>query len=175
MKRQPLNRRTLYVLGMALIAASCGDAGPVDPAADAAQFASLSSVLVECPSSESRSATATIDALGGSVEVAGTRISVPALAVSVPTRITLTLPASNYMEVDIRANDAEHFQFEKAVSITIDYSRCNRANIDKAALSVWYIDSSTKTLLENMGGVDDKIARTITFSSDHLSGFSIAE
>jgi hypothetical protein len=40
---------------------------------------------------------------------------------------------------------------------------------------VWHIDPLTKTFLEDMGGVDDKVARTVTFSTDHFSGYAIAQ
>jgi hypothetical protein len=39
---------------------------------------------------------------------------------------------------------------------------------------VWYIDPATGTLLENMLGVDNKLTRTITFSTGHLSGYAVA-
>ena len=42
------------------------------------------------------------------------------------------------------------------------------------ALSVWHIDVTTKALLENMGGVNDTVARKITFSTPHLSGYAVA-
>ena len=46
--------------------------------------------------------------------------------------------------------------------------------VDAAPLTVWYIDSETKAPLENMGGVDEKLTRTITFVTSHLSEYAIA-
>lgn len=159
----------------AFLVAGCAD-GPAAPFELQPQAAvTAGALLVECPTDIARSASRTLGLLGGTLEVDGTRITIPAFAVLLPTEFTLTLPASNYMEVDIRAGGAEHFTFEAPVSVAIDYSRCTRSNIDKAALSVWHIDTQTKALLENMGGVDDKQARTVTFQTDHLSGFSIAQ
>lgn len=131
--------------------------------------------LVECPTSETQRASAEIGPLGGSVSVAGSKVIVPLGALLLPTTITLTVPESNYMEIGVTANDLEHFEFIDAVTVTIDYSRCTRSNIDKGALSVWYIASSTKALLEHMGGEDDKLARTVTFTTDHLSSYAVAD
>jgi hypothetical protein len=39
---------------------------------------------------------------------------------------------------------------------------------------VWYIDSDTKAMLEPMGGVDNKLLKTITFTTGHLSGYAVA-
>jgi hypothetical protein len=78
------------------------------------------------------------------------------------------------MEVDIQANNLASFLFNTPVSVTIDYSRCDPATTAGKSLSVWHIDQTSKALLENMGGVNDTIARKITFSTPHLSGYAIA-
>lgn len=131
--------------------------------------------LVVCPTNESLTTTALIEPLlGGTISLAGTSIALPAGAVTTPTLLTVTLPASKYVEVRITALGFQHFVFERDVEITIDYSRCTRTDIDAAPLSAWYIDGLTGTPLENMGGVDDKQARTVRFSTDHLSSYAIA-
>lgn len=153
---------------------ACAEAGEGPMAPEEESTASTGPVLVECPVSETRSTSATIDLLGGTVSLDGHSITLPEGAVLLPTQITLTAPASNYMEIDIRANDLESFEFEQPVSVAVSYQRCTRSNLDKATLSAWHIDTTTKALLEDMGGVDDKTARTVTFESGHLSGFAIA-
>jgi hypothetical protein len=130
--------------------------------------------LIECPNAIPTSTTALVTPLGGIVALGGTSISVPAGAVLVPTLIQVTTPASRYMEVDISVPGLEHFLFELPVTVTIDYARCTRSDLDKTPLSAWYIDSETKELLEAMGGVDDKAARTVTFTTPHLSGYALA-
>src|SRR5205814_8080752 len=98
-----------------------------------------------------------------------------------PTHIHSTVTASTYMEIDVSAVDVLTaipfpLQFQQPVSITIDYSRCNRNNIDSEILHVWHIDPATHELLEEMGGVvDDKLSRHITFATGHLSGYAIAD
>jgi hypothetical protein len=116
-----------------------------------------------------------IGVLGGTVGVDGSRITLPPGAVLEPTTITVTVPASKYVEIDVSANGAEHFEFLVPAAVTISYARCTRSDINAKVLSAWYIDSVLKTLLQHMGGVDNKITRTVTFTTDHLSGYSIAE
>ena len=130
--------------------------------------------LVECPTSQTLTTQVLVPLTGGTVSLGGTSITIPDGALTVPRLITLTIPASRYMEIEIHADELTSLLFEKPVSITIDYSRCSRANIDQAPLTVWYIEKLTKTRLEDMGGVDDKATRSITFPSGHLSNYAIA-
>jgi hypothetical protein len=109
---------------------------------------------------------------GGSLSLGGTRILLPAYAVLSPTTIELTIPESKYMEVEITANGGQHFLFERAIFVTVDYSRCGAAA--DPLLSVWYIDSDTKALLERMLSLDNKLGRSITFVTGHLSGYALA-
>lgn len=137
-------------------------------------FTSVGPTLVECPSDITLSAEGQIGSTGGSVGLNNHRLTLPMQAVNGPHLFTITDPAAQYMELDLKANGQESFGFKRAVTITIDYSRCSRSNIDKAALSVWKIDPTTKALLRHMGGTDDKAARTITFTTDSLSIYSLA-
>ena len=170
-------RRVIGVLGMALAAlTACGE--PTAPEAGdrvpAASGALLSGKLVTCPIKTTRSVSALLGPLGGTLSLDGTSVTLPAGAVTVPTLLTLTIPASNYVEVEITANGLEHFLFELPVAVSIGYGRCTRSDIDAAPLTAWYIDGATNALLEHMGGVDDKASRTVTFSTGHLSSYAIA-
>jgi hypothetical protein len=131
--------------------------------------------LVECPTSVIRTSTTTVDVLGGTVSIDGSSVAIPPGAVSQPTVILLTIPTSNFMEIEVRANGLETFTFQRDVSITIGYSRCTNPDIDRTPLQAWRINTSTKSLLENMRGTDNKQARTVTFSTGHLSGYAIAQ
>lgn len=167
-------RRGLALLAMPAVLLACADQPAPLLSPDAPMRSTAGSALVECPTSETRSVTKTVGSLGGTVDLDGHSITLPLGAVLLPTTLTLTVPASRYMEIEITANGAESFDFEQAVAITISYARCTRSNIDKAPLTAWQIDPATKALLEHMGGTDDKAARALTFGSDHLSGFAIA-
>lgn len=131
--------------------------------------------LIECPTTQTATNSALIGILGGTVAAAGSSISLPAGAVLVGTLIRLTVPASTYMEIDVTANDLLTFLFLKPVTITIDYSRCLPSVTDGKTLSVWHINTQTKVLIRNMHGVNDPVQRKISFTTDHLSGYAIAQ
>lgn len=137
--------------------------------------ASGAATLLQCPTSQPAFASGLLGVLGGVVSTGGNAVTLPFGAVSLPTLITLRVPASTYVEVDVTANDLLTFVFRRPVSITIDYSRCPIEATEGAALAVWHIDPETKALLAPMGGVDDPIQRRITFVTGHLSGYAIAQ
>jgi hypothetical protein len=173
-------RRALVVAAFAALGA-CVDRAPTEPVTPTSRGSldglfSSSPRLVECHTDETLTATSLITALGGTLSIGGTSVFFPAGAVLAQTDFELTIPASRYVEVDIRAQGYDHFLFEPGLPavVTIDYSRCNRSDILVKPLSVWYIDSETKELKENLGGIDNKLTRSITFTTPHLSGYAIA-
>ena len=162
------------LLGVALATGCADESGELPLGPDGPSHATVGSTLIECPVSETRSVTGTLGIDGGTLELDGHSITLPVGAVLLPTELTLTVPAGNYVEVDIHAAGQETYQFQEPVTISVSYERCTRSNIDNALLTVWHIDESTKALLEDMGGSDDKVSRRVTFTSGHLSGFAIA-
>lgn len=159
--------------------ASCAEPTALVPGASPAGPARSSSEgnppsLLVCPANTSVSADATIGPLGGLVEAGGTTLVVPPGAVLMEHRFTVTVPASRLMEVQIRAEGYEHFEFLLPVQVTIDYSRCRGNPAVLAALSAYHIDEQTKWLLQLMPGEDDKSSSRYTFVTDHLSGYAIA-
>ena len=161
--------RMAVVAALAFSVATCGG--------DSSSTAILSPsppTLLQCPTSQTQTKSALVTTLGATVSLGGTAVQIPAGALLAATTITLTVPASQYMEIAVQANDLTSFLFQQPVSITIDYSRCPAAEANKAPLSVWHIDTQSKQLLENMGGVDNKTTHTITFTTGHLSGYAVA-
>jgi hypothetical protein len=163
-----IRRRAVAVLVLGLFGVASCDTPPTPPPDPG------SARLVVCPTTVSRTTQALIGPLGGLLSLDGTTIGIPSGALSLPTLITLTIPASQFMEIEVRANDLTSFVFQRDVGIKIDYSRCTDPALDTNRLSVWQIDPQTKALLEFMGGTDDKSRNTISFSTDHLSGYAIA-
>ena len=102
------------------------------------------------------------------------QVIVPANAVLAPTSFTLTVPASNYLELDVKADGADHFVFQRPVTVAIDYGRCGLPPLH-GALSAWNIDPDTKALLEEMPSVDTQLTHTIVFSTIHFSGYAVAD
>ena len=169
--------RSTALSAAVLAAASCTDGGAGGITAPAGELATSSTgpTLIECPSDVTYSASDVIGATGGAVTVGDHQLVIPPLAVTAPTQFTVTVPASQYMEVDIRAGGQEHYRFDRPVTMTLSYARCTRTNIDKENLRIFYVDTETDAILEDMGGVDDKAARTVTTDTDHLSGYVIGQ
>ena len=130
--------------------------------------------LIECPTTESFSNSGIIGVTGGSLSAGGVTIAIPANALLSDAVVSITVPASKYVEADITVQGSEHFVFQLPVVVTMSYARCSRSNIDLVPLSAWYIDSNTKQLLEKQPSFDNKLLRTVTFTTGHLSGYAIA-
>lgn len=153
----------ILATGLLAFASSCDlHLGPPPPPA----------TLAVCPSDQTQSTSGLISVLGGTVSIGGTSVVVPLGALLSSTDIELKIPASQYMEIGVTANGG-HFLFQQPIAITIDYSRCS-PTIQQKTLSVWNIDPTTHKLLQNMGGIDNKLTHQITFTSIHLSGFALA-
>ena len=138
----------------------------------ASPLASHAQLLV-CASTDSYTATAVIGREGGSLSAGGATITMPPKAVNRPTLFTMTVPASQYVEVEIVAENRPHFNFDRRVSITLDYSRCG-LEIDDKPLTAWHIDPASKSLLKQMPGRRDRRDRQVSFGTDHLSGYALA-
>lgn len=167
-----LTRRSRLALGSMLVGAlalvaSCRDGFGPPPAP---------ATLLVCPASQTQSTSLPIGVNGGTVSLGGSSVTIPAGALGnllQPATVALTIPAGQYMEVDLTVNGGS-FSFLQPVVVTIDYSRCDRSQTLFRTLSVWNIDETTKALLQNMGGVDNKLTQSITFSTSHFSGFAVA-
>jgi hypothetical protein len=163
----------LLVLGCALTACEAPD--PAAPALEAPLLtARTGPSLLVCPTEQTRTRAALLPPLGGIVAVRGHSVQVPAGALLGPTLIRITEPASRFVEISVRANRLEHFIFELPVLVTISYARCPRWSV-RRRLEVWHIDPETHELLEPMGGFDNRITRSISFFTDHFSGYAIAD
>lgn len=181
MRSRKTIRLVTAVLTFAFIG-SCADAptapSRLEPDASADSSAKLLGLFgprpLYCPTSTTQSTTTVLDALGGLLSVAGTSVLVPAGALLGPTEITLTVPASNYMEIDVKVTGTEHFLFELPITVTVSYARCGSLVARLLPLDAWYWDPATREFLELMPSIDNKLTRTVTFTTPHLSGYIIA-
>ena len=130
--------------------------------------------LLACPVDTSASTSAVIGIHGGTISLGGSSVAIPVGALLSDQVVELTIPAGQYMEVDLSVNGGQSIIFQLPVTATIDYSRCGRTAATLDPLSVWHIDEHTKALLENMGGLDDKLLQQITFTTGHFSGYAVA-
>lgn len=171
-RRRTTNVLVAMAIGASLVA--CAADAIVGESTTSAALRLGGPSLIQCPTNQSSTAQAVVGPLGGLVNVGGTSIQIPAGALLSPANVTVTIPESQFMEIDISVEGVEHFIFELPVVVTLSYARCNRSNFDMTPLSVWYIDSETNDLLEPMGGIDNKLLKTITFTTGHLSGYAVA-
>jgi hypothetical protein len=180
-----MRSRGIRFIGAALafsVIGSCADAptapSRLEPETSADSSAQLLGLFgprpLYCPTSQTQTTTAVLDAVGGVLSVAGTSVLVPAGALLGPTNITLTVPASNFMEIDVSVEGTEHFLFELPITVTVSYARCNSLFARFFLLDAWYWNPETRKLLELMPSVDNKLMRTVTFVTPHLSGYIIA-
>ncbi|HEX2166845.1 MAG TPA: hypothetical protein VHG09_06355 [Longimicrobiales bacterium] len=162
-----------FLLAISGVPAAC-DQAPVSEPLDQADYTQVApnGLLSLCQVAPSTSSRATIGVLGGSIRAGGVTMTVPVGAVLQATEFRMQVPSSQYAEVEIHANGQEHFQFLAPVVISMDYSRCSMPS--GVLLSAWHIDPDTKSLLENMGGVNDVLNQRVIFSTMHLSGYAIA-
>jgi hypothetical protein len=174
--------RVIGILALA-VGASCSD-GPTAPSKLEPGTVSDSSAKLlglfgprplYCPNSAEQSTTAILGPLGGTLSVAGTSVLVPLGALLDPVKITLTIPPSNYAEIDVTVEGTEHFIFQLPITVTVSYAHCSLGLLQRLLpLSVWHWEPSTRKFLERMPSLDNKLTRTITFTTPHLSGYIIA-
>jgi hypothetical protein len=168
----------VVVAGAILSVLSCESSRVAAPAATAsagARTSLLGSRKLACPTKETLTTSADVGPLGGVISIGGTSISVPAGALLSPVTMTVTVPASNYMEVDISVAGYEPgtFPFQTPATVTVSYDRCSVSPFD-APFTAWWWDSTSKTLIEPMPSVDNRLLQTVTFTTPHLTGFILA-
>jgi hypothetical protein len=175
-------KRVLLAAAFAALAGlgACGEQHPTAPTRTTTDDASSllfwsKPKLLQCGVAEPVTASAVIGVDGGTIDVGGASIVFPAGALSAPTSVTLTIPASPYVEVDIVTNGQNRFlDWRLRPIVTISYARCERSELLTRLLSAWYIDSDTKALLEWMPSLDNKLTSSVTFRASHFSGYAIA-
>jgi hypothetical protein len=167
-----LDHLRVLTLAVGIAVAGCSTADrPTAPASRLESASALEQNLLACPTSLTQTATGALGMLGGTIQLGDVRFTLPAGAVRGLTVFVVTVPASRHLEVEIHALGLSSFHFEKPATITMGYGRCGDV---QGPFRAWYIDSETKALLEDMGGVTDTVARTHTFQTNHLSGYAVA-
>ena len=164
-------------IGTAAVLAVLGAAACAEPSAPSRQAPSLANAsgqsLVACESGQERSATATLTPLGGTLSVDGISVVVPAGALLAPTELTVHVPASRYLMVNIDAAGFEHFTFEAPITVSMDYGSCPPGQLEQGPIAVWYVGDDG-SMLERMPSLDDRGRKRVTFLTGHLSGYAIA-
>jgi hypothetical protein len=167
--------RRFLAVPVALLLASCtGDApgGPLAPGTPG-RSTSAAPVLIDCPATVDSTSTKILGPSGGTLRVGRHRLDAPVGAVTSTLGFRAEVRSSPYFEVDFSAYGWSSYVFNRPVQITLDYSRCPAESIEGKTLHVLYIDPVTKTILQDLGGYDDRSSRTITTSTNHLSDYAI--
>jgi hypothetical protein len=165
------------VAAVAALLAACSDS-PVAPRAvpptpDFARAAldgeEAPPTFLTCGVAAPARASAVIGRTGGVLRVDGHALLVPPRAVPRPTRFTITVPASPFLEIDISAEGRDDYRFARPVAVTISYARCDPASLPDARLEAWWVEGNDGVI----AGVDDRRSRRVTFLTDHLSGYAV--
>jgi hypothetical protein len=128
-----------------------------------------------CPSSEAFTTSSVVGPLGGLLEIGGVSVSIPVGALLSDVNVILTVPASNNMEIDVTVEGTQSFLFELPITVTVSYQRCRLGLFSFfRPISAWHFDPETRELLERMPSIDNKLLRTVTFTTGHLSGYILA-
>jgi hypothetical protein len=158
---------------------ACGAPGITDVSSaernTASTITGFGDKLIKCPSDETVSNTAVVTPLGGLISAGNVTVSIPAGALLADQTVTVTVPASPYVYTEISVEGIDHFLFETPISVSVSYAQCPNPPLGFKTLSAWYVDLDEKELLENMPSVDDKLTRTVTFTTIHLSGYALAD
>ena len=169
-------RFAAVALAAAVTACSEPTTAPQSPAdAPALTETQGATALLECRRSFFDITWGLLGPLGGLLSLDGHTLIVPAGALDQLALVTVRTPSTRFVEIEARVNGRDHFQFNQPITIVLDYSRCPDWRIGPEPLTVWQIDPDTKAFIRDMGGVDDRAARKITFSTDHFSGYAIAQ
>ena len=119
-----------------------------------------------CPTNTTESVSGEIGAEGGSLEVAGHRLTIPAGALTHPARFTLTAPAGRLLEVAVAVRATEPSRFSAPAAVTISYERCKRQNLRLMSAAVSSVDPETGFTVASVDAETDPTLMTVTFSVD---------
>lgn len=174
-----MNRTTVYLMSSVVGAFSlsilaCESGSTPDPLAPQAQVTAVTAPeMLSCPVTDWQIAWGMIvPHKGGTVAVESGSITLPPGAVDQPTFIMVLAPEGPHAILDVRANGKEHFEFQKPVEISFDYSRCADA-ASGGSLEAWEVDSETHALIEPVGGSNYPDKAEYRIRPDHLTSYTI--
>jgi hypothetical protein len=172
-------RTVLSLVSLALLLGACSDQPPTSPRLAPSLSVGSESAhqahIAVCPTTESHRTEGVLGPRGGSLHVAGHRLTVPPDVLTEATSFTLYAPAGQEVRLELSAQGAEHYQFAAPVVVTISYDRCRRQRPSASIASAWYIDDSGETLrVEPMRGKDDRKRKAVTFPTTHFSTYVVA-
>jgi hypothetical protein len=170
-----VRRLTTVALAAALTACSEPTSAPrLDESEPNLNVIAPSGLLV-CPNTTFDFAWSIVGRLGGLLSLDGHQVIFGQQSLLSLAFVTIREPISPYVEIEVRVNGREHYQFGQPVTVVLDYSRCPESSLPPGPLTAWQIDPATNAFIQNMHGVDNRAARTVTFTTDHFSGYAVAQ
>lgn len=186
MRRHWLRLSFLTVASAAITLSACDFSGdvrqsPLEPAPAAhASARAVERVPGHVPSHVAGpTASALIDAQGGTISLAGHVLTVPAGAVSRPTRFTMAVVNEGYVEVELNATvpqprgpgiDVGEKGFARPVTLQLNYSWAS-AEVDASRLQIVWVKENGS--LETLSSTPDAGTKTVTANLDHFSKYAI--
>lgn len=165
--------RPLSLFALVAAATACADTGPLTVGDAPSRAVVGAPTPLVCAAVPDASATRLLGVAGGSLQLNGHALSLPEGAVAELTEFNLAVPASDRVEVQVRAGATQHFTFLTPVTLTLDYSRCTDDELAGKTLRIFYWDRATGEFLQDMGGTDDRTNRRIEAKTDHLSDYVV--
>src|SRR5687767_636920 len=122
--------------------------------------------LAVCPTNTTESVSGEIGAAGGSLEVAGHRLTIPTGALAAPANFTLMAPAGRVLLVTVTAQGNEPIRFSAPAAVTISYNRCKRQKLASESTTVWSVDAQSGGAISSLDGEIDPVDMTVTVMVD---------
>src|SRR5690348_9093144 len=168
----------VLLAGAAAVAVSCGDRSPlgVTPGAPRPRAALLDSLvltvnqaasLLTCSPLAPASATQTIGAAGGTIQVGANTLTIPPGALADTVTITAVAPSDTVNRVQFQP---QGLQFQQPASLTMSYANCNATS---QAKQIAYTNDALQ-ILELVASQDSMAAQTVTGQIKHFSDYAIA-
>lgn len=130
--------------------------------------------FLPCQNDKEERVSRVIDASGGTIELGGHRLDVPAGAVDGAVEFTMALLPARMLKVRIQANGQGSFAFKVPATLTLSYARCGAA-VDPSRLRIYKIDPQSDQVLADLGGTLDAQASTLSATSRTLSVYTLGE
>jgi hypothetical protein len=102
-------------------------------------------------------------------------VTIPLGALLSDVTVTLTVPAGTRRAIDVSVEGSEGFIFELPITVTVSYAQCPATlRTLLIPISAWHYNPDPFQLLQLMPSIDNKVLRSVTFTTGHLSGYLLA-
>lgn len=129
--------------------------------------------VLRCGSSQPDSTTKQVGQGTTTIPCQGHQLKIPQGALPEGAEVTLSVPASDRVEVRITVNGQEHFPLQSPIELTLSYTRCRDDDLPAGDLRIFRLTDDFSDIEEDLGGRDDRRGKKVTTGLDHLSGYLV--